>query len=163
MADPLDMNPFLTESQRRKMREMQPSQLSAAQMDQFNLQPVVPIEEQLQGLREAEAANPEYLRARDQARAEMENRVMQRTRDAQSQNRLNAVSAGVGQEFPGMNPQDLMGMSVGELEQMRAQQQPNFNFNIKGIPADSQYAQRARQQAGISEAEFDRRMQRSGP
>ena len=151
------------------------------------LSPVVPIEEQLRGLREAEAANPEYLRARDQARAEMQRKrqmrqmqglmegledpekagfmgrsipefreqdrrnemrqmqppqlsaaqidearrrgflgpavpieeSMQRQRDAEEQNRLNAVRAGVGREFPDMDPRALMGMSMEEIDQMR--------------------------------------------
>ena len=44
---------------------------------------------------------------------------MQRQRDAEEQNRLNAVRAGVGREFPDMDPRALMGMSMEEIDQMR--------------------------------------------
>jgi hypothetical protein len=52
---------------------------------------------------------------------------LQRQQDAERQNRLNAVRAGVGQEFPGMKAEDLMGMSIGDLQRMRALRQAGLS------------------------------------
>ena len=85
---------FQEQDRRNEMRQMQPPQLSAAQMDEARrsglLGPAMGIEES-----------------------------MQRQRDAEEQNRLNAVRAGVGREFPDMDPRALMGMSMEEIDQMR--------------------------------------------
>ena len=142
MADPLDFNPFLTESQRKQIRSNvyqgpslssieDPQEFDQRAVDLGMVTPMTPAgsrEERSRRSREMPTVDMEYAQS------------FRRQREAEMKNRADAIAAG-------QQPNTLMQLSP-----------PPNTLNIKGIPADSQYAQEARRQAGISEAEFDRRL-----
>lgn len=128
-------NPFLLPSQQVLTRESPEAQAmrQAGLSQDFNvpfggrgIDDLNRMDKQAQGLQFMERMNP--MMGYDQS--------LQRQQDAERQNRLNAVRAGVGQEFPGMKAEDLMGMSVGALEEMRAgfgrRLQPDRGFTSRG-------------------------------
>ena len=170
MADPLDMNPFLTESQRRQIRsnvDQGPSDASFTfDSDGYMISASRPDTPQMRTLPSGVQVNPtrDLQELQQRARQRPIDDLVYRGEKSQPANMpLLPGQPSTMQRMP-LRPDGDYSQDTFQQPDTIAQlpQPPNMQrFNIQGIPADSQYAQEARRQAGISEADFQRRMQQS--
>jgi len=170
MADPIDMNPFLTESQRRQIRsnvDQGPSDASFTfDSDGYMISASRPDTPQMRTLPSGVQVNPtrDLQELQQRARQRPIDDLVYRGEKSQPANMpLLPGQPSTMQRMP-LRPDGDYSQDTFQQPDTIAQlpQPPNMQrFNIQGIPADSQYAQEARRQAGISEADFQRRMQQS--